>query len=554
MHSCIKSNRAGPGAWKASMDRREFLRLAATAGGLALNGVWTVGCGSSESDSPKKHVSRRTKWLRIGTAVHMYTIDPAVGFDTAIYSCLKGLYDALFRYVGNPPKAIPWLARNHRMSKDAMEWTFELFPNAVFHDGSPVTAHAVKYSALRLLRIGKGAASQFSGLIDQKSIAALDDLTVRFKLLRPYPSFTHTLTWLFIVNPTLLEANAGDDHGRTWLKNHEAGSGPLTISKWIPGERYEFKTVRNYWRGWSSEKHIDGFERIIMQNPDERLEALKRGEVDIVDWAAPAAQLRFKKMGFFVVEEPSMITYEIKLNNAEGYTSNIHVRKAISYAFDYEREKKIAADRGFLMEGPMPPVMEYKARNLEVYRCDPDKARAELARSPWPLGGFSLDFVYVTGLEEERKTGEIMRDQLARLNIKVHLVPMVWADAVDTFKDSRTSPDMFPIYNTGDPRPERLLWSGYHSSQAGEWTNPGHYGKPEMDDLLQRIRSTAAPSTLKPLYQQVQKMIVEDAVNIFCRSTMDHHIFNSRVKNIGYCPVMGSEIDFYNVYLQDEGP
>lgn len=312
------------------------------------------------------------------------------------------------------------------------------------------------------------------------------------------------------------------------------------------------KAVPNYWRGWPPGGRLEGYERIIIQDSDERLEALKRGDVDIVDWIEPETQVRFKKMGFNIVEERSLITYEIKLNNVEGPTSNLYVRKAISYAFDYEALQKSSAGRGARMEGPIPPVMEYKAPNLEVYRFDLEKARAELARSPWPDGGFSLDFVYVTGLEEERKTGEIMRDRLARLNIKVHLVPMVWADAVDTFKDSRTSPDMFPIYSVADPDPERLLWTGYHSSHAGEWTNPGHYGTPGMDDLLQRIRDTGDPSVLKSLYRRVQEVIVEEAVNVFCRSTMDHHIFSPRVKNYTYCPVVGSEINFHEIHLRDD--
>ncbi|MCP4691527.1 MAG: hypothetical protein GY859_26010, partial [Desulfobacterales bacterium] len=120
-----------------------------------------------------------------------------------------------------------------------------------------------------------------------------------------------------------------------------------------------------------------------------------------------------------------------------------------------------------------------------------------------------------------------------------------------TFKDPRTSPDMFPIYNVGDPNPEKFLWEGYHSSHAGRWTNPGHYGSPEMDDLLQRIRSKADPSTLASLHHRVQKLIMDNAVNVFCKTTMDHHIFSPRVKNHNYCPAVGSEINFYDLYLQD---
>ncbi|MDH4137353.1 MAG: ABC transporter substrate-binding protein, partial [Anaerolineae bacterium] len=174
------------------------------------------------------------------------------------------------------------------------------------------------------------------------------------------------------------------------------------------------------------------------------------------------------------------------------------------------------------------------------------KARAELAQSPWPEGGFDLDYVYVTGLEEERKTGEILRDQLARLNIKLNIIPMAWADAVSTFQDSKTAPPIFPLYSsTAHPDPDNYLWSGYHSSQAGEWTNLGHYQNPDMDDFLERARATVDQAERKKLYRQAQQLALDDAVNIFGVSSLDFHIYSPHIKGFDYCPVMGSEEDFY---------
>ena len=540
----LRGDARRPEVNRAAISRRTFLRWTARAAGTAVLSAFLPGCGPSEP-TPTPTLARSQK-LVMGSAVDLYTIDPAVGFDTAIGSSLIGLYDALFRHVGNPPQATPWLAGSYEASEDATEWTFKLVENAVFHDGSSVTAAAVKYSADRLLRIGKGAASLFAGIIGKDSLSVLDDHTVKIKLLQPFGPFLDTLPWLFIVNPDLVEANAGSDDGQTWLTDHEAGSGPFTMGEWKPGELYEFKAVPNYWRGWPAEAHLEGYVRKTIEDAAARLQALEQGEVDMVDWALPEEQLRLKEMGFLIVEEPSIQIYDIKLNNQEGHTADLHVRKAISYAFDYQALEEIWAGRAVLAEGPLPPGLEWATRDLEVYRLDLEKARAELAQSPWPEGGFDLDYVYVTGLEEERKTGEILRDQLAKLNIKLNIIPMAWADAVSTFRDSKTAPPIFPLYSsTAHPDPDNYLWSGYHSSQAGEWTNLGHYQNPDMDDFLERARATVDQAERKKLYRQAQQLALDEAVNIFGVSSLDFHIYSPHIKGFDYCPVMGSEEDFY---------
>jgi len=534
-----------------AISRRTFLRGVASLGGLAALGAFLPGCGPAASELTPTPTSVKSQDLVIGSAVDVYTIDPAVGFDIAIASTLMGLYDTLFRHVGNPPEVMPWLAESYEVSGDAIEWTFKLVENAVFHDGSPVTASAIKYSAERLLRVGKGPASLFAGIMGAGSVSVLGDYELKVELLRPFAPFLDILPWLFVVNPDVVEANSGEDEGQTWLTEHEAGSGPFTIAEWKPGELYRFKAIPDYWKGWPAEGHLESYVRKVIEDAATRMQALEQGEVDIVDWASSDEQLRFKEMGFRIVEEPSMQFYDIKLNNQAGYTADINVRKAISYAFDYQALQEIWAGRAALAGGPLPPTLEMTPEDLEVYRLDLEKAKAELAKSPWPDGDFDLDFVYVSGLEEERRTGEIIRDQLAELNVRVNVIPMAWADAVSTFEDPKMSPAMFPLYaSTAFPDPDNYLWSAYHSSQAGAWTNPGHYKNPEMDALLEEARATADQAERGKLYRQAQKLAVGDAVNIFGVSAPDFHIYSPDVKGLDYCPVMGSEEDFYWLRLE----
>src|SRR5258705_1979675 len=70
------------------------------------------------------------------------TIDPSVKYDWSIRMAQQSLYDALVKYVGNPPEIVPWLAEKWESSPDAKTWTFHLVKNAKFHNGDPVTAEA----------------------------------------------------------------------------------------------------------------------------------------------------------------------------------------------------------------------------------------------------------------------------------------------------------------------------------------------------------------------------------------------------------------------------
>jgi peptide/nickel transport system substrate-binding protein len=491
------------------------------------------------------------KILFVGSAVDLYTIDPAVGFDEAISSTVKNLYDNLYRHVDDPPRLIPWLAESYEVLDNGTTWVFKLRKDAYFHDGSQVTSYAVEYSLERLLKINKGPAYMFKGIVNESRTETPDNYTIIIRLNKPFGPFLDVIPWLFIVNPKIVEEYKGEDYGQSWLATHEAGSGPFILKNFVPGQIYEFEAFENYWRGWPKEGKLKGFTRKVIRESSERVKALIKGEVHLIDWVSPEDQLLLRDTyGFLVVDEPTLNTFEIKMNNQYGPTSDKHVRKAISYAFDYDALEKIWVGRAKLLKGPLPPG-KWVDESLEVYRLNMTKAKEELAKSPWPNGGFDLDYVYVAGLEEEREVGLILKKQLAELNITVNIIPMSWADAVSLFKDPKKSPNLFPLYSSSAyPDPNNYLWSAYHSSTAGEWTNPGHYKNNEVDKILEEALGTLDEEKRKELYVQAQRIIVEDAPNIFGVSPPDFHVWSKSIKGFDYCPVQGSDEEFYWVWIE----
>jgi peptide/nickel transport system substrate-binding protein len=482
------------------------------------------------------------KTFVFASQVDLLAIDPAVGHDGATAETQKNVYNALVRHIGNPPKVVSELAESWEVSADAKEFTFKLKKNAKFHDGTPVTAEAVKFSFERLHRIKKGVYWMFSDITDPTSMTTPDDYTVKITLKKPFAPFLDAMTWLFIVNPKQVKANDKGDDGQAWLKDHDAGSGPFTVKTYKPGEIYEFDAVADYWGGWRTEGRLAGYVRRVVREPSTRKILLEKGEVDAIDWPAPDDMQLLKQNNNVVVPaEGGIGVYNVKLNNQKGYTADPNVRRAIAYAFDYDALIKIMGGLAILQEGPLSVRSPFAAKGLPIYRTDLEKAKAELAKSKWPNGGFELEFAYVQGLEEERLTGEIMLAQLSKLNIKVKITPMLWSDAVAKFQKSDTSPDMFPIYSGTDyPDADNFLWQAYHSSQAGFWAAASHYKNPSFDKILEDARSTSDSQKRFDLYKKAQEVLLQDAVEVYGFSRLGGLLRRAWVKGYEYSPVMGS--------------
>jgi peptide/nickel transport system substrate-binding protein len=158
-------------------------------------------------------------------------LDPHVRYDWSTRMMQQAVYDALAKYVGDPPEIVPWLAESWEVNDDATVWTFHLAQNARFHNGDPVDAEAVRYSFERGLKLNQGVAWMLSDFLEPEGIEAVDEQTVRFNLTKPYAAFISFVPWWYVVNPNEVMANEVDgDYGTAWLTENAAGSGPMAFA------------------------------------------------------------------------------------------------------------------------------------------------------------------------------------------------------------------------------------------------------------------------------------------------------------------------------------
>jgi peptide/nickel transport system substrate-binding protein len=470
----------------------------------------------------------------------------ATGYSASMF--LRNTYDSLVRVEGSPPRVLQHLAESWSASPDGMEYTFKLNPKAKFHDGAPVTADAVQYSFYRLLRLAKGNAWMVAGILDDKSVQPVDATTVRIKLVKPFVAFPHVLPWLWIVNPKLVEANKGEDDGQSYLRGNFAGSGAFRIKRAEPGNLYEFERVADGWK--SGGGNLTGaIWKITRETATQRL-MVARGEAHIaLDLTSEDMDALKDRPGVVSVIEPEFRTFSIKMNTKHGPLVDVNLRKAVSYAFNYQAMLD-AAGYAQLMVGPLPNGIFGHDPQLPVYRTDLDKAKEFLAKSKYPNGGIKFTMVHISGLDQQRRWALVLLDSLKKLSIELDIQPMVWPDMVASTKSPQTTADFFPVYQTanyGDP--DNIAFAAYHSSRNGNWQNPV-YSNPKVDALIMRGRAETDEVERATIYKEFQKTVVEDTPDIFGVLEKRKLALRTDVQNFVFTPIASNAIELFGLSLK----
>lgn len=529
-----------------SIDRRTMLKVAgAAAAAMGLSSA--TGALAAPGSGARRIIpagQAANNVLVYGSGQDISNLDPHTGHDYAIAWAQKAVYDSILRYTGNPATLAPLLATEVTGNTDASEWTIKLTDQAKFHDGSPVTAEAIQYNFQRMLRKNLGVAWMFANVMDQDSVAIVDPTTLKVTLTKSFAPFDAVLPWLFVANPTIVQANdQGGDEGEAWLASNEAGSGPYTISKWEIGSSYQFDKWADYWFEPEGVNMVDSLIWQIIRESSTKRIAMETGEVQFGDYLTPEDYEALGQAGFTLNTNPGITPFALKLNNQIGPTSDINVRKALQQCFDYEAAIAALSGNGEIMQGPLASGLKpWHKEDLVTLKFDLEGAKASLAASAYP-DGFDLEYVYVTGDAVEEQMGLILLETAAELGINVQMTPLVWPDMVARAADQNTSPGAMAVYAGSDyADADNFLWQAYHSSQAGTWSAASHYINADLDALLEEARSITDQARRKELYDQAQQKLVDDAVEVWVFTAIGLEAWDSNLTGTLDSPIMGGDL------------
>ena len=479
------------------------------------------------------------------------TIDPAKTTDWTETLVIINMYDSLVTPLPDGTMG-PLIAREWGFDEDTLTYTFHLNEGILFHDGTVLTADDVVFSVERVLALQQGYSWLWADILE--SIVAVDDLTVQITLSEPYSPFIATLPWLAIVNKDLVLANAqDDDYGQDWLLDNSAGSGPYTFSSWERGNQLVMERFPGYFLGWPDEGAIDEVRARVIFSDSTVLSEMRTQALTIADhYRAIETYTRLDELPGVSVDmaQSGEILY-LKMNTQKPPMDNVHVRRAISWAFDYETFLEFIDPGGIQALGPVPQIIDGHNPDLLQYTYDPDKAREELALSGFAPGELTINYCYVEGFELGRRLGLMLQADLAEIGINVQLQPETWARITDLATTVETTPHITSVFSAANfPDPDNYLYTAYHSDAHGTWMSMEWYDDPEVDALIDRARRTIDRDERNAIWYEVQERIVDAAPSVFVYSLPKRYAMQEYVKGFTFVPVMSFEYNFHRMYIE----
>lgn len=496
--------------------------------------------------------------LVVISAMPVILPDPALAMDWYDLQVLYNLYSPLV-YPTPEGTIRPHLAESWEPVDGKLDhWRFKLREGVKFHDGSELTSEDVEFSMNRFIEMKQG----FSSILGKVTANAIDDYMIDFTLDKPNAIFPETLTLFFPLNKDLVLENIEDgkygefgDYGENWLLTHDAGSGPYVMARHEMGESMDAIRFTEYFLGWEDWE--------ANEEPIERLKFIMETETSTLMMMLKNRQLHLEADGGFsrqvfkeIMESetlnlnqafPQVIT--VWMNTKLPPTDDVHFRKAILYAYDYEailgeyepfgaRETGIYPSTlpGYIKIPPQP-----RKQNLE-------KAKEELSLSKYNPADVKVVFHYCGGLEFEQEICLQLQADLSKLGINVEIVGPPWAQYEAECGNAETTPNLtifrFPLnYISADS----FIYFMYHPDNVGGIYAAHWYEDEDLGNLIDQTRETFDFEERHELYQQIQEKIAAQVLAFYPYEIPA--LFTSQSYLIGpkeTFPVVGPTINMHN--------
>jgi peptide/nickel transport system substrate-binding protein len=319
--------------------------------------------------------------------------------STDCHSYQISFHDFLIRSDQNR-QYIPGMATEWEVSEDGRTWTVTLRDDAVFHDGTPVTAEDVEFTWLQSW--GPGAipiATSSTALNMARNVEKIKQISpnqVSITTINVDSSFPNLISDAtgscqgVVLPKKFWEGFDIFDADRTVAYDGDpVGAGPLKMLDHIPEELMAFERFADY---YDEERSLKISSVDLRKVPEEatRAAALRAGEVDIAP-VSPDTQGQVEEGGGRIVWGQEASYMEVRpLGNWLAGTpfSKKEVRQALQYALDMKEFEALFGEGVFAPKGwsfVTPNTIGYSPE-LDPYPFDPEKARELLAQAGYPNG------------------------------------------------------------------------------------------------------------------------------------------------------------------------
>ncbi|WP_163370890.1 extracellular solute-binding protein [Endozoicomonas acroporae] len=284
--------------------------------------------------------------IRMAASGTFDSLNPYTNKGTPV-SGIGLIYDTLMTQSRDEPFSLyPLIAESTEKAPDNSSITFNLNPDARFHDGKPITADDVKYTFELLTRHGHPFYRSYYSDVD--TVTVLADRRVKFTFKHSNnPELPFILSELPVLPRHHWELDENDFSSASL--HIPLGSGPYQVKSVDGGRSIAYQRVKDYWakdlpvnRG---RYNFDEVSYDYYRDEHVALQALKAGEYDLryeniaKNWATaydvPPVHNGELILATIPTRNPAPIQ-GFAFNLRRDFLQDPLVRKAMGYAMDFE--------------------------------------------------------------------------------------------------------------------------------------------------------------------------------------------------------------------------
>jgi peptide/nickel transport system substrate-binding protein len=449
-------------------------------------------------------------------------LDPSKVSDYAASVLAYNLYDTL---IESKPGGgvVPHLAESWTASDDRKSYTFKLRPGVKFHSGNVMTADDVVFSLERMLALASGHSRLFNGIV----ATADDENTVTFKLPAVNSTFLPALVRLPIVDKATVMAHKLDgkhgefgDYGEDFLSREDAGTGAYRMVTHNPQAETTMKLFPGYFGDVAEKAPTDVLLRYGVQAPTVRTLMANNEWEATSQWLPSEIKRSLVESGKVLVGEGGAGYFIMPLNTRRAPTDDVHVRRAISMALDYDTMRKLmevvpGQEVARPMNGVIPSGMLGYDASIPPHTLNIEAAKAELAKSKYGNDIPALEVIWVAEVAVEEKFALLVQQNLQQIGLKVSVVKMPWALLVDRAGKAETTPNMTQVFVwAAYPDPDSLIGRN-HSSNIGSTIKMDWSDDQQLDALLEKARTVGSADERDAVYKEIQLRMMDEVPDIW---------------------------------------
>ena len=405
------------------------------------------------------------------------------------------------------------------------------------------------------------AASMERAMVDGvPGLRARDDRTLEIRLTRSTPDFLARLASAYCV---VYPAEAAQRSAPRFTEA-PVGSGPYYLAEFVGHSRAVFRKVPAWRRevdAYGAIPHLDEVQITTVREGSTRSLLFERGEIDrfspgqdsfarFIDGNRPAGELAERGVRLMLGEHPdiSMLAFNMDdpdlgsiPGDAQGNERRRKLRQAVAHAMSYDRWSRLLRNGGRWARSArtfLPPGLPESqgAPSCGARRRDLERARALLDEAGYPGGEGLPELRFeLSGSDEiAQDMGELIRDSLAEVGIRVIAIPNSWNEF--RAKVNRREAQFFAWGWTLDWLDAANLLQLFYGPNGSPSINRPNFANAEYDRLYEEFRDTQPGAERTAIVHRMLQVLHEELPAIPLDHTKTYRLIQPWLKNVRLNP------------------